>query len=276
MNYSRTQIASLVVENLEHKKNQLIKQFEESKNRIGFFYLDDVLPKELAIKIFESFPATKEAVLKKSLREYKYVAYQMNVYKPILEEVTYAFQDERVVKLIGEICGINSVFPDEHLYAGGLSMMKKDNFLNPHLDNSHDKDRNNWRVLNLLYYVTPYWEESFGGNLEIWPNGLKSKPITITSKFNRLVVMATHKKSWHSVNKVLNTKTRCCVSNYYFSNEPLLIDDEFHVTSFKGRPTQRIRDVLLKMDTNLRTSLRKLFKRGIRENPHKYKKNKKT
>lgn len=272
MKYSRTQIASLIVESLEFKKDQLIKQFDESKNQIGLCYLDDVLPKELAFEIFVSFPTTKEAVLKKSLREYKYVAYQMNAYNPILEEVIYAFQDERVVKLIGDICGVKSIFPDEHLYAGGLSLMKRDNFLNPHLDNSHDKDRNNWRVLNLLYYLTPNWEESFGGNLEIWPKGVKNNPVTILSKFNRLVIMATHQKSWHSVNKVLSNETRCCVSNYYFSNEPLVETDSFHVTSFKGRPTQRIRDVLLKMDTNLRTILRKFFKRGITDNPHKYEK----
>jgi len=272
LDYSRSNIASLIVESLGKNKGQLIGQFDRSKKEIGFFFLDDVLPEDLASKIYDSFPAKEESVLKKSLREYKYVAYQMDKYNPILEEVIYAFQDERVVKIIQEICGLKSVLPDEHLYAGGLSLMDQDNFLNPHLDNSHDKDRNKWRVLNLLYYVTPKWEESFGGNLELWPHGLENNPITIVSKFNRLVVMATHQNSWHSVNKVLSNKIRCCVSNYYFSNEPLLTTDAFHVTSFRGRPTQKIRDMILKVDTNLRMAARKIFKKGIKKNPHKYKK----
>ena len=150
--------------------------------------------------------------------------------------------------------------------------MKKANFLNPHLDNSHDKDRNQWRVLNLLYYATPNWEFKDGGNLELWQNGLKKKPTTVVSKFNRLVVMATHQKSWHSVSKVLTHKVRCCVSNYYFSKTPLHSSDRFHVTTFRGRPTEKVKDIILQLENTCRSMIRKVFKKGIRENPHQYKK----
>jgi Rps23 Pro-64 3,4-dihydroxylase Tpa1-like proline 4-hydroxylase len=196
----------------------------------------------------------------------------MDKYHPLLEEVIYAFQDEKIVALIAEICGIEKVFPDEFLYAGGLSLMPKNNFLNPHLDNSHDKDRNRWRVLNLLYYATPDWDLNFGGNLEVWPKGLDEKQVTITSKFNRFVVMATHQKSWHSVSKVTVNKVRCCVSNYYFSDVPLVTSDSFHVTTFRGRPQEKLKDIILQIDNRMRSFLRKLFKKGVRENPHQYKK----
>jgi Rps23 Pro-64 3,4-dihydroxylase Tpa1-like proline 4-hydroxylase len=151
-------------------------------------------------------------------------------------------------------------------------MMGKNQFLNPHLDNSHDKDREYWRVLNLLYYVTPNWNEEYGGNLELWPNGLKQKQITIHSKFNRLAVMATHDSSLHSVSPVVFDGFRCCVSNYYFSKNPLLESDTFHVTSFRGRPENKVSDIILQLDTWARMTLRKFFKKGIKENPHVYKK----
>ncbi len=273
MEYSREYIATLIIDKLNQHKVRLKEQYFKSNNQIGYFYLDNLLPEELVKKIYEKFPTSNESILKKNLREYKYVAYQMDAYDPILEEVVYAFQDERVVKLIQEICELKSVLPDKHLYAGGLSIMRKNNFLNPHLDNSHDKDRKRKRALNLLYYVTPNWEESYGGDLEIWPDGLKKNPITISSKFNRLVVMATHQKSWHSVNKVLHDGIRCCVSNYYFSDDNHETQ-EFHVTSFRGRPSQKFRNVVLKIDTLLRTNIRKIFKKGIIENAHKYRKNK--
>jgi Rps23 Pro-64 3,4-dihydroxylase Tpa1-like proline 4-hydroxylase len=270
--WNRTTLSSYIFEKLEAEKEQLKTQFISSKNEIGYFFLDNLLPEEIAYKIYEVFPQPTEMVLKKSIREDKYIAAQMNLYNPLLEEIIYAFQDIKIVKLIGEICDIVQAIPDEYLYAGGISMMGKEQFLNPHLDNSHDKDRNRWRVLNLLYYVTPNWQEEFGGNLELWPNGLSNQQITIHSKFNRLAVMATHNNSLHSVSPVVYDGYRCCVSNYYFSETPLLETDTFHVTSFRGRPENKWDDLVLRTDAWLRSLVRKVFKKGIKENPHVYKK----
>lgn len=268
-------LSNLILKKIIEKKTELSLQYENSKSRIGYFYLDEVLPEELALKIYEVFPQPEKMVQKKSLRENKYVAAQMDKYHPLLEQVIYAFQDPRIVDVVKEICKIQSAYPDEHLYAGGISMMGKDQFLNPHLDNSHDKDRNRWRVLNLLYYVTPGWKEEYGGNLELWPGGLKEEQIIVHSKFNRLVVMATHNRSLHSVSPVTFKGFRCCVSNYYFSDTPLQESDQFHVTSFRARPQEKLKDTILQTDTWLRMNIRKLFKKGIVENPHVYMKEKK-
>lgn len=272
METSRANIASLILRRLESQKEDLTRQFDESAAEIAHFVLDDLLPENLVNSIYRNFPNAKNTRLKKNLREHKHVAYQMNNYASILEEVIYAFQDARVVQCISEICDLKQLEADKNLYAGGLSLMSQGHFLNPHLDNSHDKDRARWRVLNLLYYVTPNWQESYGGHLELWPNGLTASPIGIPCQFNRLVVMATHQRSWHSVRKVGATPIqRCCVSNYYFSDSPIISGDQFHITSFRGRPTERAKDVLLRIDTRLRSIVRKIFRNGIRENPHKYK-----
>jgi len=269
---NRQDIADLIYKRLKEEQEVITKSYQNSMMEIGYFFVDNLLPEELVHKIHKSFPKLDETVLKKSMREYKHVAVQMNNYSPILEEAVYAFQDQRIVDFFKEVCGQDSIFPDKNLYAGGLSMMAENNFLNPHLDNSHDKDRNLWRVFNLLYYVTPEWQRENGGNLEIWPNGLNQEQITIDSKFNRLVVMATHNRSWHSVSKVRIDRARCCISNYYFSEQPLFESDSFHVTSFRGRPKQRVTDFILQIDSSFRMALRKVFKKGIRENPHVYKK----
>ena len=211
-----------------------------------------------------------------SIREYKYVSAQMDNHHSLLEKVIYAFQDNKVVKLIGDICDIQTLYADKSLYAGGLSLMADQNFLNPHLDNSHDAQRERWRVLNLLYYVTPNWKLENGGHLELWPNGPKKEPILIESKFNRLAVMATHQNSWHSVNKVHSqSASRCCISNYYFSPESLKPSDKFHVTKFRGRPEETFKNLILDIDAGIRMFVRKFFKKGIRKNPHIYKNKKK-
>lgn len=269
---TRTNISQLIYNRILDNKEQLKLQFENTKDSIGYFFIDELLPEELTNKLYANFPKVEDSKKRKNLREYKYVAFQMNKYNSILEETLYAFQDKKVVSLIGEICGLHAIEPDSFLYAGGLSLMGKGNFLNPHLDNSHDKDLKRWRVLNLLYYVSPNWKIENGGNLELWPNGLQKNQITIKSKFNRLVVMVTHQKSWHSVSKVLVDQTRCCISNYYFSKSPILPSDTFHVTTFRGRPNEKIKNRILILDSKIRGFLRKIFKNGIRENPHQYKK----
>ena len=270
---NRHEIANFILLKITEKLDSLRSFYSSTQDKIGYFYIDDLLPEHFVLKIYNSFPASNEMRLKKSLREYKYIAAQMNAYNPLLEEVVYAFQDDRVVKIISKICNIQSLTPDENLYAGGISMMSDKHYLNPHLDNSHDKDRNQWRVLNLLYYVSPNWNVENGGNLEIWPNGMNDKQITIHSKFNRLVVVATHDSSWHSVSPVSSiNKNRCCVSNYYFSDYPLKEGEEFHVTAFRGRPGQKIRDLVLRTDITVRMLLRKVFPKGAVKVKHLYKK----
>jgi Rps23 Pro-64 3,4-dihydroxylase Tpa1-like proline 4-hydroxylase len=232
--------------------------------------IDNLLPQAEVRKINEAFPDKSTMMLKKSLRENKYVAAQMDKYNPILEEIVYGFQEPGVVQVVEEITGIQGMVPDTNLYAGGISLMAKDNFLNPHLDNSHDKNRQMYRVLNLLFYVTPDWSHENGGNLELWDGGPKEPQREITSHFNRLALMATHQKSWHSVSQVNVDRSRCCVSNYYFSEKPLEDHEYFHVTSFRGRPEQPLRDLVLQGDIALRQGIRKVFKKGVVENPHVY------
>ena len=267
----RTDLAQLIVNRIVQEKDRIKIQYEVSKNQIGYFFIDDLLPPEITEYVNSQFPSKDAMVLKKSIRENKYIGVQMNQYARILEELIYAFQDERVVNIIKDICNIDDLQPDVNLYAGGLSSMKHAQFLNPHLDNSHDKERNRWRVLNLLFYVTPNWLDSNGGHLELWPEGLKQDQTTLYSRFNRLIVMATHDKSWHSVNPVVADASRNCVSNYYFSSTSLSNSDKFHVTTFRGRPHQKMRNQILKLDSFLRMNLRKLFKKGVIENSHIYK-----
>lgn len=269
----RKTMAGLIVQRLEEGKEKLKAEFTQ-KGRINSCYIDDLLPQEMAMEIYNAFPSPEEMAIHKSIRENKRVAAQMDLYQPLLEEAVYAFQDERVVALCEYITGIEAMQPDEHLYAGGISLMSKGNFLNPHLDNSHDNGRENYRVLNLLYYVTPDWKLENGGNLELWDEGMQGKPRTIESRFNRLALMITNKSSYHSVSKVVANGKRCCVSNYYFSKTPADDKNYFHVTSFYGRPEESWKGIILKADRTLRNFIRKLTGKRIVETKHIYKKDK--
>lgn len=266
---NRMQMADVIVARLEAEEQSLVKAWRES-GIVSHFTVDNLLPPDVAQRIRDAFPQGNSMKIKSSLRELKFIAAQMNQYDPLLEEAIYAFQDPRVVEVVGRITGLQALEPDEQLYAGGISMMVKGHFLNPHVDNSHDKARERYRVLNLLYYVSPDWTLGNGGNLELWPEGPKGQQVTVESRFNRLAVMVTNKNSWHSVSQVQVDQARCCVSNYYFSQRSPESDEYFHVTSYRGRPEQRLRDLVLRADVALRMGLRKIFPKGVVENKHFY------
>lgn len=270
MSLDRRTLAHRIHDRLERSSGELRHQWAAS-GPINHVVVDDVLPEDWARAIRAAFPPPGTLMLKRSLKELKYVTAQMDRCDPLLEEAIYAFQDPEVLRSVEELSGLTALEPDSLLYAGGISLMAPGHFLNPHIDNSHDKFRSRYRVLNLLYYVSPEWTEERGGNLELWPDGPRGRPLTIVSRFNRLVIMLTHRGSWHSVSRVAASDDRCCVSNYYFSKRPPVGDrDYFHVTSFRGRPEQPLRDLLLRSDIRMRTLLRRLFPLGVKDNPHYY------
>lgn len=266
----RDEIAHHIVARLHSEFESMRDQFS-SPGLVPTCRVDDLLPQALACQIHENFPAVGRMMFKNSMKERKYVTAQMSDYSPILEEAVFAFQDPRVVDLVSGITGLREIEPDADLYAGGISAMPKGNYLKPHLDNSHDKDRKRYRVLNLLYYVTPGWREDYGGSLELWDQGPKGKPRPVPSLFNRLVLMVTNKSSWHSVSEVLHDRSRCCVSNYYFSPVPPEENDYFHATSFRGRPEEKVTDWIMTADNALRTAVLKTLGSKVYRNPHVYK-----
>lgn len=268
---SRQEIAAIIVERLREAAESAREEFALGRT-VKSFVVDDLLPLELAEAISAAFPPVEKMQLKHHLGELKYIGVQMDQYDPLLEECIFAFQAPEVVEAVSAVTGIEGLLPDEHLYAGGISAMVQGHFLNPHLDNSHDAKRERYRALNLLYYVSPGWRLDYGGNLELWDDGPKGAPRPIESRFNRLAVMQTDKTSWHSVSPVKHDGTRRCVSNYFFTLQPVDGHGEYHVTSFRGRPEQRFKDWLMQGDNALRQTVKEVVGERLFQNKHVYKK----
>lgn len=268
---SRKEIAAWIAQRLAGALDALRAEFALPRT-VKSFALDDLLPPDLAHSIAQAFPPVEQMELKQHLGERKFIGVQMNEFAPLVEECLYAFQDPVVVELVAAATGIPGLMPDEKLYAGGISAMVEGHYLNPHLDNSHDAARERYRALNLLYYVSPGWSLDYGGNLELWDDGPKGQPRTIESRFNRLVVMQTDKTSWHSVSPVRHAGVRRCVSNYFFTLAPVDGQADYHVTSFRGRPEEKLKDLLMLSDNLLRQKVKELTGERLFKNPHVYKK----
>jgi Rps23 Pro-64 3,4-dihydroxylase Tpa1-like proline 4-hydroxylase len=248
---------------LEHEVD-LAAQFHLKHGPVKCRYavLDGILPEETCHQIHAAFPSVNQMRLLDSFRERKYTSKAVDKMDPLIGEALYAFQSPLVMEIVGRITGIQDLVADPSFYAGGVSAMTPGQFLNPHLDNSHESSRRYYRRLNLLYYVTPDWQPHGGGNLELWDPGVRT-PVEIPSLFNRLVIMETNRLSWHSVNTVRQAGTRCCVSNYYFTKASPEPHDYFHVTTFSGRPGQPFARAWSTVDNWLRSALRLVKRDGL-------------
>ena len=166
-----------------------------------------------------------------------------------------------MIDLIGEITRISDLIGDPELYAGGISSMSEGCFLNPHIDNSHDRNLEHYRRLNLLYYVNKDWiPEDSGGDLILYPKGIRKEEIQIPCKFNRLVIMRTDNRSLHGVRKVTTKNNRRkCISNYYFSKNSPSNKNYYHSTSFRGFKKEYIKGTFLRINALSRTVTKKII-----------------
>ena len=265
-NISREQLSTLLHLRLAAEAEELRASFHCSGN-IRYCVVDNVFPQHIAEQLYASFPDGNDSSplnFKDTIREKKYSSNQVHELPSALTEAVLSFESAKVVELFRRITGFESIITDSDMYAGGVSEMRESHFVMPHIDNSHDFHRENYRAINTLFYLAKDWNHSSGGNLELWPDGLAGEKIEIVSKFNRLIIMETPPHSWHAVNTVKSAAPRRCVFYTYFRPEPLSEEPYFQITSMRALPENKVLDKVLTLDVKLRMALRKIFPKGIK------------
>ncbi len=255
----KQQLVDLIAQRLSEAREELKKQFFSAHpiKVARHFALDNLLPTEIAASIYANFPKPSQMKVLSNFSQLKLRYSHLKNTAKLVQDINSAFQDPRIVAAIEDITEIKNQIPDPSRFAGGISMLLKGYYINPHVDNSHDVDKKVYRTVNVLYYVSPNWRLENGGNYELWDNAVKNN-IVVPCFFNRLLVMETNRTSWHSVNKVLCDAPRCCVFNYYFSSQSPEGKEYLNINSllnplYRVRPEQKIRrkigfvrDVLLR------------------------------
>lgn len=248
----------LILKRLGEATIDLKKQFfQENSLKISrYFVLDNLLPESLALEIYTNFPKPKNMPMLNGLGRLKLKYSHLKDTHQIIKDINAAIQDPRVVKAIEHITEINHLMPDVSNFAGGVSTLEKGFYLNPHIDISHNvENKNFYRAANVLYYISPDWALEKGGSYEIWDEKVE-QCIIVPALFNRLLVMETNSISWHGVSEVLCDEPRCCIFNYYFSEQsPEGKHFSKTVASFKAHPKQKIYRTL----QNIKEKLKKGF-----------------
>ena len=258
---NRFDISKLILSKFKNITFEYLKNQYAESGPINHIVIDELLPREIALKLNDLFPNESELNHIKGVQENKFVGVNFSKSQNLIEECIYSFQEPLVIDAISKITRIKELIGDPELYAGGISSMSEGCFLNPHIDNSHDRNLENFRRLNLLYYVNKDWISSdSGGDLILYPKGIRKGEIQIPCKFNRLVIMKTDNRSLHGVRKVTTKNNRRkCLSNYYFSKKSPLDKEYYHSTSFRGFKKEYIKGTILELNALSRTLAKNIF-----------------
>ena len=121
---------------------------------------------------------------------------------------------------LGRMLRVN-IKPDPGLHGGGWHAHGSGGNLNPHLDYSIHPKLKLQRKLNIIIYLTPMYQESWGGHLGLWSdrNGEPGELVKeVAPLFNRAVIFDTTQMSWHGMSRRLALppdKQRKSLAVYY-------------------------------------------------------------
>ena len=158
--------------------------------------IDNFLRPEMADRLGDGFPKLEE--MSKVFREpmsYKGQLSDIDGKWPAFSPVFATLQSDAFRGLVGRISGIDGLLPDAMLAGGGLHQSPRSGFLDLHVDaNMHPFDKTLHRRVNILIYVQRGWQESWGGQLELWSDR-NNKPYekirAVVPAFNRAVIFST-------------------------------------------------------------------------------------
>jgi 2-oxoglutarate-Fe(II)-dependent oxygenase superfamily protein len=147
---------------------------------------------------------------------------------------------------LSALTGIPNLLADDHLLGGGMHITGPHGRLDVHLDFNRGVG-NLYRRLNLLLYLNPEWNESWGGQVELWDTAVKHCHVSLAPVLARCVIFETSEISFHGVAplKCPADHTRRSFATYYYTKEPPPQGEGMHGTIFRARPDEKLRQYVL-------------------------------
>ena len=146
------------------------------------------------------------------------------------------------------VTGIPNLLADEQLIGGGMHLTGPGGRLDVHVDFNFLQSRKLHRRLNLLLYLNPIWQDSWGGQIELWDGDVKQCREAFAPALNRCIIFETSNISFHGVAPVTSAASypRISFAAYYYTREaPPNWNGKVHSTIFKARPGERFREFVL-------------------------------
>ena len=159
-----------------------------------------------------------------------------------LKETIQALNSKDFLQRLESITGIKSLIADHDLGSGGVHRSTRGGFLNIHADFTVHPYNHDWhRRVNVLIYLNEIWQDSWGGQLELWEKDMRKCKRKISPIFNRCVIFNTDYDSFHGHPEPMlcpKNTYRKSIALYYYTK----INKEVKKisTNYKPRPKDNL------------------------------------
>jgi len=207
--------------------------------------LKDLLEPNIALQVAREFPApnSNSWTQYKHANENKLGMPKRELFPPLLGAVVDELNSPEVVGWVSQLTGIPGLLADPMLEGGGLHQSGPGGYLNVHTDFSKHHFHSHWhRRVNLILYLNPEWDESWGGSIELWERSPSGGISRCAAKYppllNHALIFTTDERSLHGFPDPLKCpegQSRKSLALYYYTVEK---DDAFDVrsTDYFARP----------------------------------------
>jgi hypothetical protein len=118
-------------------------------------------------------------------------------FPPLIRHVMHEFNSDTFLGFLSALTQFKMLSPDPSFHGCGLDSTGRGGRLMIHADASRHPNPKLQQLLNVIYYATPNWQESWGGHFELWSKDHSECVKRVTPRFNSMLVFFTGSNSYH-------------------------------------------------------------------------------
>lgn len=219
--------------------------------------LDNFLENEAAKEALKVFPKIKDEgwIHYMHVNEKKHGLNKLDLIPAFIRDhIIHILNSHDFVMYLEKLTGIDHLIPDHTFEGGGIHQSEKGGYLNIHADFTVHPHKRKWRRrVNVLIYLNEEWDETYGGELELWKKDMSKCLVKVLPIFNRAVIFNTDEDSYHGFPDPLRCpegESRKSIALYYFTEEEIGTFKK-KATNYRARPDDGIKSVFIWLDKKL-------------------------
>lgn len=216
------------------------------RNPFRHVVIDNFLNPQFANSLLADFPNFERGNVRNEDGELgkKSTVERIRALSPSYRKLDDLIKSPDFLVLIGKLTGIDNLLYDRYYFGGGTHESRNGQDLDAHVDFNRHPIENWHRRLNLIVYLNPEWQDSWGGSLAIHtdPREDDNRTELITPLFNRCVIFETTETSWHGFSRISlpepkkDLSRRSIALYFYTTDRPADELADTHSTIYVDRP----------------------------------------